>query len=62
MNRINFSGPIFTTGTTIRGFDFGGRARRGFITEVSVPGGWYAVTINGCGDTAVIRFETARAV
>lgn len=62
MNRINFTGTIYTIGTTIQGFDFGGRARRGFITEVSIPGGWYAVTINGYGDTAVIRFETAHAV
>ena len=59
MNRVNYTGTIHTPGTTIAGFDFGGRERRGVITEYSAPGGWYAVRTNAYGDTAVIRVETA---
>lgn len=62
MNRINFNGPIFTTGSTIRGFDFGGRARKGTIIEFYAAGGWYAVRTNNYGDTAVIKVETAKNV
>ena len=59
--RITFTGVIFTIGTTIRGFDFGGRERSGVITEFYAPGGWYAIR-RASGDTAVIRVETAHAV
>jgi hypothetical protein len=60
MNRIHFTGTIYTIGQAIRGFDFGGRERSGTIIEVSEAGGWYAVRVSSYGDTAIIRFETAR--
>lgn len=59
MNRITYTGTIYTNGVTISGFDFGGRARVGVITEYYAAGGWYLVRVNGYGDTAVIRVETA---
>lgn len=60
MNRIEYTGTIYTVGTKIIGFDFGGRQRCGYVTEYYAPGGWYAVRLNN-GDTAVIRVETASA-
>jgi hypothetical protein len=59
MKRIEYTGTIYAIGLRIQGFDFGGRERVGAIIEVNEMGGWYAVRLNGWGDTAVIRFETA---
>lgn len=59
MDRINFAGTIYTIGTKISGFDFGGRPHSGYVTEYYAAGGWYGVRLNN-GDTAVIRVETAR--
>jgi hypothetical protein len=62
MNRINYTGAIYNIGTSICGFDFGGRNRRGVIVEYYAPGGWYAVRTNLYGDTVVIRVETAKRI